>query len=318
MTAAPALVMGGVSKRYGTREVLSGVDLHADYGQIHGLLGPNGAGKTTLMRLLLGLAARDGGFVRVFGRDIDWMGAALPDGLAGSIETPAFYPYLSGRRQLELLARLDGLGARQGHLRAGEALERTGLTAQAGVAVGAYSAGMRQRLALAAALLRRPRLLVLDEPTNALDPGNAELVRGLVRQLAHDGVAVVLSSHDMGEVERLCEVVTALDHGRVVFSGTVAALRRVAPQDAYLLRTSDDAQAAVIATAMNTVRMTTGAEGGFEVSATLDALDAYVVALGRAGVAVRALEPRQRSLEAWFLETVGQRRSESTSGATRS
>jgi len=302
-----ALDVKGVSKRYGARDVLSNVDLVAEAGQVHGLLGPNGAGKTTLLRLLLGLAARDSGSVRILGRDVEWMGRALPDGLAGSIETPAFYPYLSGRRNLDLLARLDGLPARERRPRVVEVLERTGLTTQADVAAGAYSAGMRQRLALAAALLRRPRLLLLDEPTSALDPENAGRVRSLVLQLAADGAAVVLSSHDMAEVEGLCEVVTALDRGRVVFSGTVGELRGIAPPGLYALRTSDDPRAAALAATIKDVTVAPSADDGFDLSANLDALDAYVIALGRAGIAVRALEPRRRSLESWFVSTLGQR-----------
>src|SRR5262245_48444682 len=166
MLEPPALEAVGVSKRYGDREALCGVDLIAEPGRLHGLLGPNGAGKTTLMRVLLGLVRRDAGTVRLLGRDFDSMAGRVPDEVAGLVEAPAFYPYLSGRKNLELLARLDDVRAPAGGGdQVNDALEQAGLASQADVAVGGYSAGMRQRLGLAGAMLRCPRLLFLDEPT---------------------------------------------------------------------------------------------------------------------------------------------------------
>ena len=173
MLDRPALEALGVSKRYGDCAALSGVDLVARPGRLHGLLGPNGAGKTTLMRIVLGLVRRDAGTVRLLGRDLDSTAGPVPDGVAGFAETPAFYPFLSGRRNLALLACLDGNDGSDARDRVGVALDEVGLAAQADVAVSGYSAGMRQRLGLAAALLRSPRLLVLDEPTNSLDPAGA-------------------------------------------------------------------------------------------------------------------------------------------------
>src|SRR4030095_22269 len=163
MPESPALQATGISKRYGHREALSYVELIAQPGQLHGLLGPNGAGKTTLMRVLLGLVRRDAGTVRFLGRDLDSMAGRLPDDVAGLVEAPAFYPYLSGRKNLELLTRLDDVRASSGSGdRINDALARAGLTSQADVAVGGYSAGMRQRLGFAAAMLRSPRLLFFD------------------------------------------------------------------------------------------------------------------------------------------------------------
>ena len=151
----------GVSKRYDRVEALKGVDLTARSGEVHGLLGPNGAGKTTLLRVLLGLVKPDAGRVQLLGADQD-AGRPLPDAVAGFVETPAFYPYLSGRANLALLDRLDGQGRRDRAHRVTAVLERTGLGSHAEAAVGGYSAGLRQRLGLASALLRRPRLLLLD------------------------------------------------------------------------------------------------------------------------------------------------------------
>ena len=304
-----ALEVVGVSKRYADREVLIGVDLITRPGELHGLLGPNGAGKTTLMRVLLGLVRRDAGTVRLLGSELGSTAGPLPDGVAGCVETPAFYPYLSGRRNLALLARLDGDHRVAASDAIGDLLEQVDLAAQADVAVGGYSAGMRQRLGLAAALLRSPRLLFLDEPTSSLDPAGARDVRAIARRLADDGAAVVFSSHDMAEVEELCSVLTVLNHGRVVFSGSVDELRQLAPTAVHaLLRTSDDRAALDLASQRRGVKVQLApstVDGGLEVSADIEALDAYVIALGCHGVAVRALECRPRSLESLFLDLTG-------------
>jgi ABC-2 type transport system ATP-binding protein len=306
----PALEARGVSKRYGNRDALCGVDLVAAPGQLHGLLGPNGAGKTTLMRVLLGLVRRDAGTVHLLGSDLSSTAGPVPGGVAGFVETPAFYPYLSGRGNLALLARLDESSG-TGHVDNVDALlDEVGLTAHADTAVVGYSAGMRQRLGLAAALLRRPRLLFLDEPTSSLDPGGARDVRALARRLANEGAAVVLSSHDMAEVEELCTALTVINHGRVVFSGTVDDLRKRAPAPVHALRTSDDGAAYDVASRRPGVKVATAVDGGLDVSADIDALDAYVIALGCAGIAVRVLNRRARSLESLFLELTGDAESE--------
>jgi ABC-2 type transport system ATP-binding protein len=298
----PALEALGISKRYGQREALCGVNLIVRPGQLHGLLGPNGAGKTTLMRVLLGLIRRDAGTVEFFGHSA---AGAVPDGVAGFVETPAFYPYLSGRKNLALLARLDGDDGSRRSDRVDRALEQVGLVSHADVAVGSYSTGMRQRLGLAAALLRSPRLLFLDEPTSSLDPLAARDVRAIARRLADEGAAVVWSSHDMAEVEELCTTLTVVNRGSVVFSGGVDALRQLAPAAVHLLRTSDDGLALHIASGRTGVRVASAADSALEVSADTEALDGYVIALGNAGIAVRSLERRVRSLESLFLELTG-------------
>jgi len=295
MTNQWALEVVGLSKRYGNRAALSNVDLMVPAGTVHGLLGPNGAGKTTLMRILLGLIRPDSGSVTLH--------AAGPmlEGVAGFVETPAFYPYLSGRRNLELIARLDGTrrSTAAGHIE--HTLDEVGLTEHADRAVSGYSAGMRQRLGLAAALVRSPRLLLLDEPTSALDPAGARDVCALARRLSGNGTAVVWCSHDLAEVEQLCATITVLDLGRVVFSGTVEALRMLAPADVHELRTSDDRAALDLAFARSDLRVTASASG-LELSADSEALDAFVIALGRAGIAVRHLETHARTLESLFFE----------------
>jgi ABC-2 type transport system ATP-binding protein len=301
----PAVEAIGVSKRYGNRDALRGVDLVARPGRLHGLLGPNGAGKTTLMRVVLGLVRLDGGTITLFGHRVSSMGGSLPNRVAGFVETPAFYPYLSGRTNLDLVARLDDDESAGRRERIDRALEDVGLTVQAGVAVGGYSAGMRQRLGLAAALLRSPRLLILDEPTSSLDPAGARDVRALAKRIADGGAAVLLSSHDMDEVEELCSDLTVINHGRVVFAGTIEQFRSLAPPPAHALRTSDDAAALALASGRAGLQVSQGADGGLDVSASTDALDAYVIALAHAGVAVRVLEHRAPSFESLFLELTG-------------
>ncbi len=309
-----AVEAAGVSKRYGNRDALRGVDLIVQPGSLHGLLGPNGAGKTTLMRVLLGLVRRDSGRVRILDRELDSYSGRLPEGVAGFVETPAFYPYLSGRRNLGLLARLDDDDASNRGQKVDRALEEVGLAAQADVAVAGYSAGMRQRLGVAAAMLRSPRLLFLDEPTSSLDPGGAHAVRALARRLAEQGTAVIWSSHDMAEVEELCGTLTVIDSGAVVFSGTVEELRRRAPAAVHgLLHTSDDGAAEALGSRQPGLRVASAAAGGLEVLGDVEALDRFVIGLGCSGIAVRALERRARSLESLFLELTGHGRTEDKS-----
>jgi ABC-2 type transport system ATP-binding protein len=295
-SSAPAIEALGLTKRFEETVAVAGVDLVVGPGRVHGMLGPNGAGKTTLLTMLLGLVRPDAGTIRILGRTRDEFGARMLDGVAGFVESPRFYPYLSGRRNLALLAELDGGSAAS---RIDDALDLVDLRDQAGAKVGGYSVGMRQRLGIAAALLRDPRLLILDEPASGLDPAGMRDMRALVARLAADGVTVLLSSHDMAEVEELCDNVTIMRRGEVVFDGSMGILRRRAPDPAFRLATSDDERALEIA------RDTPGiaaAVAGDEllVHAQRD-LDGYVIALGRADVAVRRLDLESSPLEALFF-----------------
>jgi ABC-2 type transport system ATP-binding protein len=298
-----ALEAVGISKRYGDRDTLFDVDMVAPAGQLHGLLGPNGAGKTTLLRILLGLVRRDRGKVHLLGHDLDRAGGSVPDGVAGFVDAPAFYPYLSGRQNLTLLSRLDGRTGTFDPKAVEDALEQAGLTAHSDKRVAGYSAGMRQRLGMAAALLRTPRLLLLDEPTSSLDPAGTRDVRTLLERMAQGGTSVVLSSHDMNEVEEICDAVTILHLGHVVFSGTMDVLRRRASASIHTLHTSNNPDALQLAMRQANVTATRSADGdSLDVSADPPALDAYAIALGRAGIAIRQLEQRASSLEALFLQ----------------
>ena len=209
MTACPTLEARGLTRRYGAHRAVSGVNLRVPAGGIHGLLGPNGAGKTTLIGMLLGLVRPDAGSVHVAGRPVTPFRDGLPPQVAGVLDGPRFRPHLSGRENLALLRAYDGspVARRRGRTdpQVERLLDEVGLADRAGEPVRAYSLGMRQRLGLAGALLRGPRALVLDEPANGLDPAGAAQVSALLRRLQADGVAVLLSSHDLDQVQDLCD-----------------------------------------------------------------------------------------------------------------
>src|SRR6195952_4837244 len=222
----------GLTNTFGDVRAVDDVSVRVSAGEVYGVLGPNGAGKTTFLRMLFGLIRPDAGTSRVFGKTWDQAGVGVLDGVAGFIESPRFYPYLTGRANLEGLALLDG-GVPPGLLE--EVLEIVDLTDRADRKVGGYSYGMRQRLGVAASPLREPTLLGLDDPANGLDPAGIRDMRALVKRLAGSGLTVLLSSHDMGEVEEICDNVTVLNRGSVAFHGTIAELRMMAPDPGYLL-----------------------------------------------------------------------------------
>ena len=303
MTAARLVETAAVDarslvKRFGDVTAVNGVDLEIRPGEVRGLLGPNGAGKTTLLRMLFGLVRPDAGTISLLGATAD-ESARTPEGVAGFVEEPSFYPYLSARRNLELLARLDG-GDAAG--RVDELLDLVGLATRARHKVAGFSTGMRQRLGLAAALLRQPRLLLLDEPTIGLDPVGTRDMRVLIRRLAAGGTTILLSSHDMVEVEGMCDCVTIMSTGEVVWDGTVERLRAEAPVPEYRLETSDDARARDLG---RDLRVTLSGDNGLIVSADEGSLDAYVLALAGAGIAVRRLELVTSPLESMFFALTG-------------
>jgi ABC-2 type transport system ATP-binding protein len=293
-----AVRASGVCKRFESTCALDGVELRVAEGEVRGLLGPNGAGKTTLLRILFGLVRADAGEVELFGRALDLADPLALHGVAGFVEDPTFYPYLSGRVNLELLAELDG---GDGEAQIEHALARVGLASRGDDRVSGYSTGMKQRLGIAAALLRRPRLLLLDEPTAGLDPAGVRDVGALVRELATDGVAILLSSHQIEEVEGVCDTFTVLRRGKVVWDGTAPELRAQAPASAYRLLTSDDRRALELAAQRPGVRATPHEDGGLELSVDEGQLDPYVLSLGSAGVAVRRLELLTSPVEAMFF-----------------
>ena len=297
---APAVRASGLRRRFDDVVALDGVDLQVLPGEVHGLVGPNGAGKTTLLGLLLGLATPDEGTLEVLG-ERPGRGRAVP-GVAGFLDGPGLYPSLTARANLAALQRLRG--AERAAIRADvdAALERVGLREVADDRVRGFSLGMRQRLGLAAAVLARPRVLVLDEPANGLDPAGTRVVREVIAGLAAEGVAVVLSTHRMDDLAVLCDAVTVLHAGRVVHAGPPSSL---VPADGVLehrLLTTDPERARRIAAAepglddLETLR-----DGALVVRTDQPGLDALLRSLLDAGVGVREVGPLVPPLEAAFL-----------------
>jgi ABC-2 type transport system ATP-binding protein len=287
----------GLVKRYSDVLAVDRIDLNVQAGDVYGFLGPNGAGKTTTLRMALGLIAPSEGVVELFGRDPMREGARALEGVAGFVEAPRFYPYMTGRRNLELLAALDGNGASE---RVEEVLETVELAPRGKHKVGGYSHGMRQRLGIAAALLRRPRLLILDEPATGLDPAGMRDMRALIRRLAGEGITVLLSSHQLPEVQELCDRVAIVDRGKVVYEGALADLRRQGGAG-YRLRTSDDARALEIVSEQPGVEHALASEHGLAFQADEQHVGALSLALGQAGVAILALTPELATLEDLFF-----------------
>jgi ABC-2 type transport system ATP-binding protein len=290
------LEVRGLVKRYGELVAVDDVDLTVSEGDVYGYLGPNGAGKTTSLRMMLGLIRPTAGSVRLFGRDPQ-EGVAALEGVAGFVEEPRFYPYMSGRRNLELLAAFDGGGAAA---RIDEVLETVDLAHRAKDKVRGYSHGMRQRLGIAAALLRAPRLLLLDEPTTGLDPAGMRDMRALVHRLAARGMTVVLSSHLLGEVEDLCDRVAIIRSGRVVYEGAIAELKRTAVSG-YRLRTTDNERALAVCSEQPGLSDVRRAEGVLRFTADEGAVAALSVALVEAGAPPLELAPEAASLEDLFF-----------------
>lgn len=285
-----------LTKTYGSLTAVDDITVQVAQGEVYGVLGPNGAGKTTFLRMLFGLIRPDSGTLEVFGRSWQRHGVDSLQGVAGFIESPKFYPGLTGRRNLQLLAGLDGGTAAD---RVDEVLDIVRLTDRQRDKVRGYSFGMRQRLGVASALLREPKLLVLDEPANGLDPAGIRDMRALIRRLADGGLTVLLSSHDMAEVEQICHDVTIMRTGSVVYHGSIATLREQAPAQAHRITTTDNDRARELASAR-----------GLEVAEVDDALavrgpqkdvDALIADIVDAGVALRGLSLDETPLEELFF-----------------
>ena len=293
----------GLTKLFDDVVALDKVDLDVPPGQIHGIVGPNGAGKTTLLGILLGLAFADGGSLEVLGTPVG-RGRAVPDGVTGFVDGPGLYPALTARGNLAALARLRGPGAPTAGI--DDVLEQVGLTDVADDKVRGFSLGMRQRLGLAAALLTKPRLLVLDEPANGLDPAGKRHVHQTLAKLAADGATVILSSHRMDDLEELCSEVTILATGRVAFSGPLDKLAGENRELDYRLMTSDNDAARQVAAETDGIIVVVDAGGGpnregLVVRAPVPALDQLVPRLVQARIAVRELAPVVSPLETAFL-----------------
>ncbi|GAA2143580.1 ABC transporter ATP-binding protein [Nocardioides koreensis] len=310
MQPTAAIRARGVSKTFGDVIALDEVDLDVPAGQIHGLVGPNGAGKTTLLGVLLGLAVPDGGTLEMLGTPVG-RALAVPGGVAGFVEAPGLYPTLTARQNLAALAALrNRADGRPDDV--DELLDRVGLHEVAGDPVRGFSLGMRQRLGLAAALLGDPRLLVLDEPANGLDPAGKRQVHRVLTDLADAGATVVLSSHRMDDLAALCDEVTLLSTGRVVFSGPLGKLSAETGDLDHRLVTTDPERARRVVRTVPDLRLlagrtslSSGDERELVVRGPEAALDDLVVRLVAAGIAIRELGPVVPPLEAAFLALTG-------------
>ena len=301
-----ALVTTELTKKFGSQVAVDHLSLNVPQGSVFGFLGPNGSGKTTTIRMLLGLATPTSGTVTVLGHQIPKeLEGALPR-VGALVEGPAFYPFLSGRKNLlrmDAADRFSDPGTRRA--RVDQALERVGLQNAAEKKAGNYSLGMKQRLGLANALLKPRDLLVLDEPTNGLDPQGTREVRNLIRSLAEDGITIFLSSHLLSEIEQLCSHVAVMTEGRLVAQGTLEELRN--HQDTRLVVQVDKPKPAIALLRKHGI---TAKNSGDNTLVGVVAQDVDVaginLALVAAGIQVSHLGLQRPSLEDYFVELTGE------------
>ncbi len=307
--AHPAIVVEGVSKRYGEVQALDNVTLTAPAGQVFGLLGPNGAGKTTLVRILTTLSSADEGTASVAGIDVrDAARLRASIGLAG--QYAAVDELLTGIENLELVGGLYGLSRQQARVRAAELLERFSLTDAAGRTAKTYSGGMRRRLDLSASLVNRPPVLLLDEPTTGLDPASRQELWTIIEELVADGTSVLLTTQYLGEADRLAHNIAVIDHGRTVAEGTADELKDRMGGDVLDVRVPvhDVTEAARVlgglGSAEPSVEQTTG-RLSVKVASGANTLVEAVRQLDAAGIAVTDLALRRPTLDDVFLGLTG-------------
>jgi ABC-2 type transport system ATP-binding protein len=282
--------------RRGVRVAVQDLDLAVPTGGVHGFLGPNGSGKTTTIRMLLGLARATEGTMRLFGEPVPQRLPAVIDRVGAVVESPKFAPHFTGRQNLTLLARTIGDDAAVDRV-----IETVGLTGRDRDRYRSYSLGMKQRLAIAATLLKSPELLILDEPTNGLDPAGIREIRDTIRQLGESGVTVLLSSHILAEVQQVCTSATIIGNGRMLASGRVEDL--IGTSTSHRVGVPDPAAArAVLTTAGFAVSTGSTTEGGSDLVVETDRPAAVTEALGAAGIWLSELTPLRPDLETVFLE----------------
>ncbi len=293
----------GLRKRFGARHAVDGVDLHVPRACAFGFLGPNGAGKTTVVRMLLGLTQADAGTMRLLGRPVPAERAAALARVGAIVEEPRFLAFLTGRENLRVAAAAREPEA---EARIPGALERVGLAARADERVGGYSMGMRQRLGIARCLLADPELLILDEPTNGLDPAGILAFRRMVAALVDEGRTVFLSSHLLGEIEKTCDQVAIIDGGRVLAQGPVGEVAAAGPLE-VVVGTTDPAHAAALLAPERAVAAVVVDGDALRVALDADrarpepAIEAVVRRLVHADVPIHRVQPVQATLEERFL-----------------
>jgi ABC-2 type transport system ATP-binding protein len=287
--------------RGGTTTALDGLDLAVQEGGVFGFLGPNGAGKTTAIRCLLGLVRPSSGSCTLLGANTQTQLASVIQRVGAIVETPTFFPRFSGRRNLELLGALQGIGPKA----VAQALDRVGLAARGGDPVRAYSLGMKQRLGIAAALLKDPAVLILDEPANGLDPAGIKEVRELLRALGKEGRTVFVSSHLLSEVQATCDHVAILSRGRLVTSGAVADVLATGQRGGLRVRLDDLAAGLEV---LGSAGIAAEIDGdALRVTLPVEDSAAVTRALAERGLYLSELRPEEVDLETVFLElTEGQ------------
>ncbi|HEY4895167.1 MAG TPA: ABC transporter ATP-binding protein [Solirubrobacteraceae bacterium] len=297
-----AIEASGVTKRFGERTAVDGVDLFVPRGSAFGFLGPNGAGKTTMIRMLLGLTPASAGTMRVLGHPVPAERETALRHVGAIVEDPRFHQHLTGRENLKVVAAVRGSDA---DARIAPALARVGLSERAEERVKSYSLGMRQRLGVARCLLADPQLLILDEPTNGLDPGGIQEFRVMIRDMVEqEGRTVFISSHLLDEVEKICDAAAIVDRGRVITQGPIAELAAGGAQHELIVGVDDPARALALLDGLAEVREARLSDEGLRVllSDGPQAAAAVNACLVSAGLAVVRLEPVRHSLEQRFLE----------------
>ena len=292
----------GLTKRYGDLTAVHNLDLEVPSGSVFGLLGPNRAGKTTIIRILLGLIHRDGGDVRLFGQAVDGAHDDAVRRIGAIMETPAFYPYLSGRDNLRYFQGISGGGNGPGEI--DRLLRLVNLSERADAKFITYSLGMKHRLGIAYSMLGDPELLMLDEPTNGLDPAGMAEVRDLIQQLGDGDRTVLLASHLLNEVEQVCDSVAILSKGKVVARGGVQEL--IGGQNRLRIRTTDDDAASAVLEGLDWVTSVATDQGALIVSAEPARSPEVSEALAAAGIYIAELRPEETSLEEYFLNVTAE------------
>lgn len=300
--AAPEVVLRatGLTKRYGARTVVDGLDLEVRRGEVFGFLGPNGAGKTTAMAMILGLIAPHAGQITILGHDALTDREAALRRVGAIVETPTYYPYLSGLDNLRVLALARGGVPKE---RFATVLSLVGLKGRERDRFSSYSLGMKQRLGIAGALLHNPELLILDEPSNGLDPAGMVEMRELILRLAHEGQTIVLCSHLLAEVQQVCDRVVILAKGRAVAQGEVATLLSQGAQT--VLRTDDPIRAEMVLRGVAWIEGVTRDSDTLLLTMPPDRQFALGHVLAEHGLIVGELRRKERDLEAFFLSITG-------------
>jgi ABC-2 type transport system ATP-binding protein len=292
----------GLTKRYGKRLALSDLDIAVRRGRVYGFLGPNGSGKTTTIALALGLIAATEGHVELFGLDTRAHRSQALRRVGTTLEGQSYFPHLSARDNLRVWSKLDGTTA----ARIDEVIDRVGLASRARDKVRTYSLGMKQRLAVAAAIMHRPEMIILDEPTNGLDPAGIREFRELIRSLAAEGTTVFVSSHILAEVEQMCDDVAILKSGKLVAEGSVETLLLRHTTSSIALRTTDDARALELLRAMPSIAAARIEDGRIIVETEQIEAAAISRALAEQQIWLAELRPQESSLEDVFMEITGE------------